>query len=392
MKKLKKNRMSGITLIALVVAIIVLLILAGISISMLSGDNGVLQKAIDAKTKSDEAQIRERIQLAYHSSLTKDITSENGELTMPTLQAELDNEFAGKTVTIIPSADKKEWTIEVDGVKVTVVANGRNNPDSNTNPLASDTLEEGDYVIYNNITCRVLYGPSSDYGIELISDESVDIVYLGSSDTNENVTASAFNTEGITYTGTISDEAKKAATSYNRAIYTLNEKAQSYVVEGDRIVDKTKTRCVGSDPASPEDITTTDYAVTSSATNKYIRTYGYNNKFKVADTSNCYLTDYNKMSNLNIHNINGTYWLASRFMMIYSRVTYFRVRYVNVYGYADDGSENLFNVYSDGYLGKGGTSYGFRPVFHLQSGVKVVIDDDHDGSTSEKAYTLLASD
>ncbi len=37
---------------------------------MLSGDNGVLQRATDAKTKSDEAQIRERIQLAYHSALT----------------------------------------------------------------------------------------------------------------------------------------------------------------------------------------------------------------------------------------------------------------------------------------------------------------------------------
>ena len=45
MKKLKKNQMSGITLIALVVTIIVLLILAGISIQMLSGDNGILNNS-----------------------------------------------------------------------------------------------------------------------------------------------------------------------------------------------------------------------------------------------------------------------------------------------------------------------------------------------------------
>ena len=43
-KTLKSNE-KAITLIALVITIIVLLILAGISISMLSGDNGILQKA-----------------------------------------------------------------------------------------------------------------------------------------------------------------------------------------------------------------------------------------------------------------------------------------------------------------------------------------------------------
>ena len=89
---------------------------------MLSGDNGILQKATDAKTKSDEAQIKERIQLAYHSALAKDITGENGELTMPTLQAELNNEFSGRTVTITPSADNKEWTIKVDNVEETIPA------------------------------------------------------------------------------------------------------------------------------------------------------------------------------------------------------------------------------------------------------------------------------
>ena len=44
MKKFKLNHTKGITLIALVITIIVLLILAGISISMLSGETSVLQK------------------------------------------------------------------------------------------------------------------------------------------------------------------------------------------------------------------------------------------------------------------------------------------------------------------------------------------------------------
>ena len=46
---------NGITLIALVITIIVLLILAGVTIATLTGDNGILGKANEAKTKSDHS-------------------------------------------------------------------------------------------------------------------------------------------------------------------------------------------------------------------------------------------------------------------------------------------------------------------------------------------------
>ena len=47
MKKLKRN-VNGITLIAVVVTIIVLLILAGVSITMLTGENGLFKMAQNA--------------------------------------------------------------------------------------------------------------------------------------------------------------------------------------------------------------------------------------------------------------------------------------------------------------------------------------------------------
>ena len=53
------NKNNGITLIALVITIIVLLILAGVAISMLSGENGILKKAGEAKIKTEEAQKEE---------------------------------------------------------------------------------------------------------------------------------------------------------------------------------------------------------------------------------------------------------------------------------------------------------------------------------------------
>lgn len=50
MVNVKNNK--GITLIALVITIIILLILAGISIAMLTGENGLLTKANTAKTET----------------------------------------------------------------------------------------------------------------------------------------------------------------------------------------------------------------------------------------------------------------------------------------------------------------------------------------------------
>ena len=62
MQKTKKEK--GITLIALVTTIIVLLILAGVSIATLTGQNGILTRAQDARTETEEAEEREAIQLA----------------------------------------------------------------------------------------------------------------------------------------------------------------------------------------------------------------------------------------------------------------------------------------------------------------------------------------
>lgn len=54
---------NGITLIALVITIIVLLILAGISITTVMGENGIVQKALDAKEKTNAAKAAEEQEL-----------------------------------------------------------------------------------------------------------------------------------------------------------------------------------------------------------------------------------------------------------------------------------------------------------------------------------------
>ena len=75
------KKQNGITLIALVITIIVLLILAAVSIAMLTGENGILSKASNAKEKHLIAQYEEELNLCIMEMQTDEL----GTLTMPKL-------------------------------------------------------------------------------------------------------------------------------------------------------------------------------------------------------------------------------------------------------------------------------------------------------------------
>ena len=78
---INKIKMSkGITLIALVITIIVLLILAGVSIAMLTGENGILTQAQDAKNKTEEAEAEERQDLEDQNALIENIANGNNNI------------------------------------------------------------------------------------------------------------------------------------------------------------------------------------------------------------------------------------------------------------------------------------------------------------------------
>ena len=70
LKDLRKSA-KGITLIALVITIIVLLILAGVSIAMLTGQNGILTQAQNASKQTDIGKEKEQIALAYNGAVTE---------------------------------------------------------------------------------------------------------------------------------------------------------------------------------------------------------------------------------------------------------------------------------------------------------------------------------
>ena len=73
------RKQKGITLIALIITIIVLLILAGISIATLTGENGILTQANKAKEETIIAREKEGISIAFTDFISRIITAETDE-------------------------------------------------------------------------------------------------------------------------------------------------------------------------------------------------------------------------------------------------------------------------------------------------------------------------
>mgnify|MGYP002533772018 CR=1 FL=1 len=147
--KLNLKERNGITLIALVITIIVLLILAGVVITTLTGDNGILGKAKTAKTTNDEEKAKEQIKIAVMGSYGKD-----GELNYDDLTKNL-----GQIgITELPDTASYPLEVTLDGVSATIEANGEVNfttsggytqtGDTITSPDGK-TMKVGDYVDYD---------------------------------------------------------------------------------------------------------------------------------------------------------------------------------------------------------------------------------------------------
>lgn len=62
---------KGITIVSLVVTIVILLILVGISISALTGDSGIINKAKEAKSDTEYSQWEEKIDIAIINAESK---------------------------------------------------------------------------------------------------------------------------------------------------------------------------------------------------------------------------------------------------------------------------------------------------------------------------------
>ena len=89
------KRNKGITLIALVVTIVVLLILAGVSIAMLTGNNGIIKQAQKSKDRSEQSRVEELVSVAIGSVISK-YNGNISEIT-PKMIADQINEDEGRS-------------------------------------------------------------------------------------------------------------------------------------------------------------------------------------------------------------------------------------------------------------------------------------------------------
>ena len=305
---------SGVTILVLVITVIVLVIISAITINVLFDENGLIQRSRNSIGMADQEVQEDQAKL-------NDVAYEHNKLIREDARVE-------------------------------------------------SRLNAGDYVYYEDRTgvtrlCAVLYDSSSEYGVEIISMETVE----------------------------------EAQITYDAAISMLNARAAEY----NNIVYSESARCVGSVPDNP------NYEEVGPFASTYLSKYNY--QFKDEDEN--YKEDYEQMTNLGIldaHDVDGLrtyYWLASRHIIDgYGSWNYvgdifsvdrahaigsasFRVRTTVDTGYLNN-EAIFFTVRNDSttdFTNSDETitkSYGLRPVFKLKDEVIVT----GGSGTEEDPYTL----
>ena len=126
MRNLQKNRQKGITLIALVVTILIIIILAGVTINLTVGENGIFSKAKYAKEKYTNEEYLEQEQLnELYAYLAKDNSlPENTKDTDAGTQVKLPSNWYSTTAAYVSTEDGKTVTKEIKTASVTAVATG----------------------------------------------------------------------------------------------------------------------------------------------------------------------------------------------------------------------------------------------------------------------------
>ena len=117
---LKNNK--GITLIALVITIIVLLILAGVSIAMLTGNNGILTRANDAKNDTTKAEVVDKVNMAIQAAYAKYVADADGSVSAALPIANIVNQYNSDNGTALATGTASPITVKLksDGPSYTV--------------------------------------------------------------------------------------------------------------------------------------------------------------------------------------------------------------------------------------------------------------------------------
>ena len=185
---------KGITLIALVVTIIVLLILAGVSISMVVGNNGVINQANEAVEESLKGKAKEELELAwasveaeYAEERTKNSQLDKINYFTAEGKVKLNKYLVGKgnvkevsfdentkeyTVEYESNVNKKTYIIKIDATGNVMAVEGSSNGGQGVDPEApygelptyKEAKKNGDFLAEN----ATFTNPETDNGLTAI--------------------------------------------------------------------------------------------------------------------------------------------------------------------------------------------------------------------------------
>ena len=113
---MKNTNEKGVTLIALVITIIILLLLAGVAIAMLSGENGILNKASQSAEKTKRESAKERLKIELMAIKTDKLS--NGQEANLTSLDENKDKLKEKNIYVAETGNPRE--VELDGYKFKV--------------------------------------------------------------------------------------------------------------------------------------------------------------------------------------------------------------------------------------------------------------------------------
>ena len=393
-KVLIRKNAKGITLIALVITIIVLLILAGVSIAMLTGQNGILTQAQNAKTTNENKSAEEKVKLSIMAARSQ---SETGALDADKLIAEITNNYGGtasKTNDGFPvsaTVDEKTFIVDGDGnigvpqdrtgLKVGDYINYK--PDTedgktysllstqsgyrSDQTIAKETLnwrilkikDDGSIDIISNPTSNTVYFRGSlgyNNGVYLLNDICKELY----SNTTKGITARSVNLKDME--SWLTDAGKTARNEYTNSNVKYGE-TKTYTGENSYTPDAYN---------SEEDENSNHY--TSPTTETYTKLGTLNAKqtfyYIPIDETN-YGEGAKVLSNSTL------YWVAARYINCYSSNADFGLRSANAY---IDGNIMFNPSYGSTY-----GNYRVRAVVSLGSSVQI---NANTGDSPANAHTI----
>lgn len=349
------NGKKGITLIALVITIIVLLILAGVSIATLTGENGILRQAAEAKKSTEIASVKEQAKMDITTYVAEKLKNgEDATVNTPEKVQQILDEANSETTNRYYDGYSETGVKTPSGYEVpyeelyTIGNNGGNNEDETSDKTVID-LKKGDKVYYDTgiptlgesgiIECVVLYDNTEDFGVQIAPVNPVDTYKIG-----------------------VYGNFTETMEQVNGFVEDIYNKAQDYINPD----YASAARCLGSDPANPNN--NTEDVITCA----YDWFEKYNQKFK----GNLELSERGKqeIDTLSLHNVicpTRTYLISDisfECNLGYSTYNSY-ITCIDPYGAYGELANEL--------------SYDYYPVITLKNEIKVTT-----GNGNDTPYTL----